>query len=141
MNECMPHYYKITNGHGLGAELVMDAEADFMQGKLSQAAIGLARARARIAGSRQENMALCCDFLQLRLSLFGKTPPLDVQARKNALPSRHDMVLLNMFDSILAYHFALSEKTQSIPEVFGVLVLANGFDCAKGMVETGNGVL
>ena len=30
---------------------------------------------------------------------------------------------------------------QSIPEVFGVLVLANGFDCAKGMVETGNGVL
>ena len=24
MHECMPHYYRITNGHGLGAELVMD---------------------------------------------------------------------------------------------------------------------
>ena len=118
MNECMPHYYKITNGHGLGAELVMDAEAELMQGKLSQAAIGLARARAKIAGSGQENMALCCDFLQLRLSLFGKTPPLDVQARKSALLSRHDVVLLNMFEGILAYYHALSGAVQSIPEVF-----------------------
>lgn len=32
MNECMPHYYKITNGHGQGAERVMDAEALFIQG-------------------------------------------------------------------------------------------------------------
>ena len=118
MNECMPHYYKITNGHGLGAELVMDVEAELMQGKLSQAAIGLARARARIAGSGQENMALCCDFLQLRLLLFGKTPPLDVQARKRALLSRHDVVLLNMFEGILAYYHALSGAVQSIPEVF-----------------------
>jgi LuxR family maltose regulon positive regulatory protein len=44
MHECMPHYYRITNGHGLGAELVMDAEASFMQGKLHEAEIGLARA-------------------------------------------------------------------------------------------------
>ena len=27
MNECMPHYYKITNGHGQGAEMLMAAEA------------------------------------------------------------------------------------------------------------------
>ena len=54
MHECMPHYYRITNGHGLGAELVMDAEASFMQGKLREAEIGLARARAAIAGSGQE---------------------------------------------------------------------------------------
>ena len=37
MNECMPHYYKITNGHGQGAERVMDAEALFIQGRLSDA--------------------------------------------------------------------------------------------------------
>ena len=69
MNECMPHYYRITNGHGLGAELVMAAEASFMQGRLHEAEIGLERARTKIAGSGQENMALCCDFLQLRLRL------------------------------------------------------------------------
>lgn len=32
MNECMPHYYKITNGHGQGAERVMDAEAPVYPG-------------------------------------------------------------------------------------------------------------
>ena len=32
MYECMPHYYKITNGHGRGAELLMDAEAAYLQG-------------------------------------------------------------------------------------------------------------
>ena len=45
MNECMPHYYRITNGHGLGAELVMAAEASFMQGRLHETEIGH-RARA-----------------------------------------------------------------------------------------------
>ena len=72
MNECMPHYYRITNGHGLGAELVMAAEASFMQGRLHEAEIGLERARTKIAGSGQENMALCCDFLQLRLLARGR---------------------------------------------------------------------
>lgn len=50
MNECMPHYYRITNGHGLGAELVMAAEASFMQGRLHEAEIGL---RARTDGKSQ----------------------------------------------------------------------------------------
>lgn len=46
MNECMPHYYKITNGHGQGAERVMDAEALFIQGCLSDAQIALEGAYA-----------------------------------------------------------------------------------------------
>ena len=37
MYECMPHYYKITNGHGQGAELLMDAEAAYLQGAWEKA--------------------------------------------------------------------------------------------------------
>ena len=118
MHECMPHYYRITNGHGLGAELVMDAEASFMQGKLHEAEIGLARARAAIAGSGQENMALCCDFLELRLLGSGGRRRLDVKARAEALLARHDVVLLNMFESILAYYYALLQEAEKIPDVF-----------------------
>ena len=70
MYECMPHYYKITNGHGQGAELLMDAEAAYLQGAWEKAAVLLERARADAAG--QENMTLCCDFLALRLALCGK---------------------------------------------------------------------
>ena len=46
MYECMPHYYKITNGHGQGAELLMDAEAAYLQGAWEKAAVLLERARA-----------------------------------------------------------------------------------------------
>ena len=137
MHECMPHYYRITNGHGLGAELVMDAEASFMQGKLREAEIGLARARAAIAGSRQENMALCCDFLELRLLRSGGRRRLDVKARAEALLARHDVVLLNMFESILAYYYALLQEAEKIPDVFRLhrLDTVNYFAPGKPMME------
>ena len=41
MAECMPHYYKITNGHGQGAETIMRAEAAFVQGRCTDAHIAL----------------------------------------------------------------------------------------------------
>ena len=137
MHECMPHYYRITNGHGLGAELVMDAEASFMQGKLHEAEIGLARARAAIAGSGQENMALYCDFLELRLLGSGGRHRLDVKARAEALLARHDVVLLNMFESILAYYYALLQKAEKIPDVFRLhrLDTVNYFAPGKPMME------
>ena len=136
-HECMPHYYRITNGHGLGAELVMDAEASFMQGKLHEAEIGLARARAAIAGSGQENMALCCDFLELRLLGSGGRRRLDVKARAEALLARHDVVLLNMFESILAYYYALLQEAEKIPDVFRLhrLDTVNYFAPGKPMME------
>ena len=137
MHECMPHYYRITNGHGLGAELVMDAEASFMQGKLREAEIGLARARAAIVGSGQENMALCCDFLELRLLGSGGRRRLDVKARAEALLARHDVVLLNMFESILAYYYALLQEAEKIPDVFRLhrLDTVNYFAPGKPMME------
>ena len=137
MHECMPHYYRITNGHGLGAELVMDAEASFMQGKLREAEIGLERARAAIAGSRQENMALCCDFLELRLLRSGGRHRLDIKARAEALLARHDVVLLNMFESILAYYSALLQEPEKIPDVFRLqrLDTVNYFAPGKPMME------
>ena len=137
MHECMPHYYRITNGHGLGAELVMDAEASFMQGKLREAEIGLARARAAIVGSGQENMALCCDFLELRLLRSGGRRRLDVKARAEALLARHDVVLLNMFESILAYYYALLQEAEKIPDVFRLhrLDTVNYFAPGKPMME------
>ena len=62
MDECMPHYYRITNGHGQGAEKIMTAEASFLQGRFDDAHIALERAYAQIQGNGQMNMALCCDF-------------------------------------------------------------------------------
>ena len=69
MDECMPHYYRVTNRHGQGAETIMRAEALFCQGHVTDAHIELERAYAQVGGNGQINMALCCDFLSWRLSL------------------------------------------------------------------------
>ena len=62
MDECMPHYYKVTNHHGQGAETIMRAEALFCQGRFTDAHIELERAYAQVKDNGQINMALCCDF-------------------------------------------------------------------------------
>lgn len=119
MNECMPHYYKITSGHGEGAELLMSAEAAFMQGRLTDARIGLEHAFSRIADNGQRNISLCCDFLDLRLSLYEGSGTLqDPGEKRPELIAHHNMMWLNIFDSSYAYYFALLGDTDRVPEIF-----------------------
>ena len=119
MNACMPHYYRLTNGHGQGAERIMDAEAAFLRGHFADAAIFLERARAAIAGNGQENMALCCDFLERRLALCVDTAAPEPPAHKRAaLLAQHDTMWLRIFDSACAYCAALTGQTEQIPALF-----------------------
>ena len=118
MNDCMPHYYKITNGHGLGAELVMSAEAMFCRGRLDEAAIALERAYSEISGCGQRNMALCCDFLALRLSLCRGGPAHDPGPKRLELLRAHDSVMLNLLDSVEACFYALLGLPERAPVVF-----------------------
>ena len=119
MNDCMPHYYKITNGHGQGAEKIMSAEAAYMRGQLVDAQIGLEHAFQEIAGNGQLNMALCCDFLMYRLSLAaGLNPRYSFSERRQELLGQHNIAWIHMLDSISAYCHALSGQTEAIPELF-----------------------
>ena len=119
MDECMPHYYKITNGHGMGAETIMRAEADLQQGRFDDAQILLERAYAQIEGNGQTNMALCCDFLAWRLSLCGPyTPRVPLEVRREEMLRQHNMSWRNLFNAICAYYYALRGQTGSIPEVY-----------------------
>ena len=67
MDECMPHYYKITDGHGQGAEKIMRAEAAFMQGRFTDAHIELESAYAQIEGNGQEKHGALSRLLARRL--------------------------------------------------------------------------
>ena len=124
MNECMPHYYKITSGHGLGAELVMSAEAAAMQGKLSDAEILLEQTRTRIHAGGQMNMTLCCDFLDLRLKLFSDTAgracvSTDLRHQeRDALLRQHNTMWLNIFDASYAYYYAILDQEEDIPPFY-----------------------
>ena len=119
MDECMPHYYKITDGHGQGAERIMRAEAAFLQGRVIDAQIELERAYAQIRGNGQENMALCCDFLAWRMSLCtGDTPHRTMAQRRQELLRQHNAAWLNILDATAAYYGALTGGTEELPPVF-----------------------
>lgn len=120
MNECMPHYYRITQGHGQGAELLMNAEAAFMQGNFSDAQILLEQTYSTIASNGQHNISLCCDFLAARLSLFQESVTFvkNPEVKRKELLSLHNMMWLNIFDSTYAYYYALIRMPEKIPALF-----------------------
>lgn len=138
MDECMPHYYKITNGHGQGAEKIMHAEAAFMQGNFTDAEIALESAYAQIAGNGQENMALCCDFLACRLSLCTNfQPSCSPEERTAQLLKYHNAAWFNIWNASCAYYYALLEETGKIPEIFASHMLSSVNTLAPGkpMIE------
>lgn len=119
MYECMPHYYKITDGHGQGAEKIMHAEAEYQKGNFDDAQIHLESAYTRIKDNGQENMALCCDFLSMRLSLFVDTEErYTIEERYQELLLHHNSSWINIFNTSCAYYYALRRKGDKIPEIF-----------------------
>ena len=133
MDECMPHYYKITGGHGRGAERIMAAEAAYMQGRFTDAHIALESAYAQIEGNGQVNMALCCDFLAWRLVLHTDvalrcTP----EARRAELLRQHNASWLQLWNGVSAYCHAVRGETERIPVVFARHRLAEVNTLAPG---------
>ena len=119
MDECMPHYYKITGNHGQGAETIMRAEALFYQGRFTDAHIALERAYTQIKDNGQENMALCCDFLAWRLSLHVDAEPRSsFNKRYAALLRQHNASWINIWSATSAYYHALRGEPEKIPEIF-----------------------
>lgn len=119
MDECMPHYYKITSNHGQGAEIIMRAEAAFMQGRFTDAHISLEHAYAQIEGNGQENMTLCCDFLARRLSLHADVEQrYTFEERYAALLRYHDASWINIWRAISAYYHALRGEIRQNPGDF-----------------------
>lgn len=119
MDECMPHYYKVTNNHGQGSETIMRAEALFCQGRFTDAHIELECAYAQVKDNGQINMELCCDFLSRRLSLHtGVEQRYTFEERYAALLRYHDASWINIWSATSAYYHALLGETDKIPEIF-----------------------
>ena len=70
MDECMPIYYQLTQGHGTGAEHIMRAEADFLQGDMEQAEVRCYRALFTADTRQQNSIYLCGLFLMTRIAVM-----------------------------------------------------------------------
>ena len=69
MNDAIPHYCRLTDGHGLGAESVMQAERYYYIGDFESAEITLHKALYCARSQSQTAIELCALFLQLRLAV------------------------------------------------------------------------
>ena len=126
MDECMPHYYKVTGNHGQGAEIIMRAEALYNKGRFTDAEIEVEKAYACISGNNQENMALCCDFLSRRLSLYTDIKErYSFEERRSELLKYHNAEWINIWSATSAYYHALLGNMEMIPAVFAMHQLSD----------------
>lgn len=118
MHESMPYYYRLTDGHGMGAEHIMEAEAMFLRGSVGAAQIALEKARRSAAEKKQGFILLCCLMLELRMSFqgIGSVDPVWYQLESRVLRMSRDPLLLNVLDICAAYYFALLGIPERIPE-------------------------
>ncbi len=70
LKEAMFYYYRLTNGHGSGAEYVMEAERYFNMGDLVNAEISVHQALNKAQSSGEANIILCVVYLQTRLAFM-----------------------------------------------------------------------
>ena len=91
MKEAMPYYYRLTEGHGTGAEHLMEAERYFNRGDAEYAQIAVHQALYLAEEAKQPNMLLCAFFLQARMALSQG----DYALVKELLRQIHEMVESN----------------------------------------------
>ena len=70
MDECMPYYYRLTGGHGSGAEYAMRAEAELLRGSLDKAATAAHRAMFEAQSKNQPCVYQCGLFTLANLALL-----------------------------------------------------------------------
>lgn len=66
----MPYYYKLTRGHGMGAEYMMAAERYYLIGDFENAEILVYQALQNATDSLQHGIMLCAAFLQIKLAFI-----------------------------------------------------------------------
>lgn len=75
MDECLPYYYKLSGGHGAGAEEAMRAEILFNRGDFNGARIACHRADYMAQEKEQNCIYLCTVLLQARIAIVTNDVP------------------------------------------------------------------
>lgn len=68
--EAMPCYYELTNGHGKGADAIIEAEMHYYQGDMVSAEIMMHKALYQSTQYGQTDILICALFLKMKIALF-----------------------------------------------------------------------
>jgi len=114
----MPFYYQITNSHGKGAELVMEAERYFYTGDFENAEILAHSAYQTSYAASQSGITICAAFLLIRLALikgdFSTALPSLNKMRKEIISSKW-YLFVHTLDMCEAYIYSCLGITDRIP--------------------------
>ena len=100
----MPYYYKVTDGHGSGAEHAMQCETDLLRGSFTEAEIGCHLARDAALARGQYSILLTAEFTALRLAVLRGDAPDETLARlRQTLKENRQFLLLRSLDLCCAW--------------------------------------
>lgn len=120
MQECMPYYYELTDHHGNGSEISMQAEIELMRGHFQEAEIHYYHAARAARRKNQCSIMITAEFIAMRLALFkGKFKEVEKQLsdiRKQFLEIS-EYVLLPSVDLCEAWLFSMLGQQERIPEL------------------------
>ena len=118
MYECMPYYYQFTDGHGSGAEYMMQAETEFNRGKFEKAEATLHKALHYAQSKNQWSILLAASFLQTRLALvkgdYFEAVFLSKQIT-DLLENKKNYMLIHTLDLCKAYMHLLLDMPDKVP--------------------------
>ncbi len=70
IKEGLPYYYRLTRGHGSGAEYAMEAESYFNQGEFENAEISVQMALLKAQSGMEENIIFSAEYLQILIAFM-----------------------------------------------------------------------
>ncbi len=118
IKEAMPFYYQLTNGHGKGAELVMEAERFYHIGDFEAAEIAVQKAAQAAKESEQSGIILCAIFLQMRLAFIKGdflTILREIEAARADIYTRKWYLFMHTLDMCEAHIFAGMGVKERVP--------------------------
>lgn len=119
MKEAMPYYYQLTNGHGTGAEYVMEAEWYLNKGDFENAEIAVHKALYLASSALQPNIVICALFLQVRLALMKGDYAYILhlfEKMHEEIEEKEYYVLMHTIDMCIGFINACLQQNGKIPE-------------------------
>ena len=110
LKECLPYYCRLADGHGSGAEFVMEAEAALYVGAIEKAEAVIHKGQHYARGQGQWSIMLAAAFVQMRLALLHGSYPEAVSLQRQTrdlIETNKQYLLLHTLDMCESYMYLL----------------------------------
>lgn len=117
MKTSMPYYYKVSGGHGMGAEYVMEAETFFLRGDMDRSQITVHKALYESSRASQWSILICAVLLQCRIFIYkgnySSASELLERTRRELLDKKL-YILLHTLELCEAYFYAILGQPEKV---------------------------